>query len=137
MPSRRDFVRLSVASLGAIAGSKIFSFPRHRPLGVQLYTVREQAERDLPALLAAIREIGYQEVELYWNVYARPAAELRRMIEDHGLHAPSGHFDYDGLESKLDYEQNLGVEYVICPMLPKSMWNSLDGYKKAADQFNR
>jgi len=29
------------------------------------------------------------------------------------------------------------VQYVICPMLPKDMWNSADGFRKAADQFNR
>ena len=58
------------------------------------------------------------------------------MIDDQGLKVPSGHFNYDGLESKIDYAKALGVEYVICPMLPKSMWFTLDGYKKAADQFN-
>ena len=58
------------------------------------------------------------------------------MINDHGLKVPSGHFNYDGLDSKIDYAKALGVEYVICPMLPESMWFTLDGYKRAADQFN-
>jgi len=107
-----------------------------RPLGVQLYTVRDQAERDLAGVLAAIREIGYQEVELYWNVYNHPAAELRKMLDDHGLRAPSGHVNYEGLDSKLDYAQTLGFEYVVCPMLPEKMRGKLDGFKEAADQFN-
>jgi sugar phosphate isomerase/epimerase len=107
------------------------------PLGVQLYTVREQAEKDLGAVLAHIAMIGYTEVETYWNVYTHPAKELRGMITENGLTVPSGHFDYDGLESKLDYAKELGVAYVICPMLPKNMWASADGFKKAADQFNR
>lgn len=108
----------------------------HRPLGVQLYTVRDAAERDLPGVLAAVRKIGFREVETYWNVYTHPAAELRRMITDHGLRVPSGHFDYDGLESKIDYAKTLGVQYMICPMLPEKMWNELDGYKRAAQQLN-
>ena len=65
-----------------------------RSLGAQLYTVRQEAARDLPAVLEAIRKIGYTEVETYWDIYRHPAAELRRMINDHGLKVPSGHFNY-------------------------------------------
>ena len=136
MLNRRKFLQLSIAATGGLAASRLFAAER-RSLGVQLYTVREQAERDLPAVLEAVRKIGYAEVETYWNIYGHPAAELRRMIGDHGLKVPSGHFNYDGLESKIDYAKTLGVEYVICPMLPESMWFTLDGYKKAADQFNK
>ena len=137
MLNRREFVRLSLTTLGALAGSKLAGSPVHRPLGVQLYTVREQAEHDLPGVLAALQQIGYKEVELYWDVYDHPTPELRHMLEDHGLRAPSGHFNYEGLPDKLDYAQALGLQYVICPMLPKELWNTLDGFKQAADQFNR
>lgn len=136
MINRRDFLRYSVASLGALSATKLFGVVQVRPLGVQLYTVRDQAEKNLPVTLAAIREIGYQEVELYWNVYTHPAAELRKMLDDHGLRAPSGHLDYDGLDSKIDYAQALGFEFVVCPMLPEKMRGKLDGFKQAADQFN-
>jgi sugar phosphate isomerase/epimerase len=136
MINRRDFFRFSLAGLGALSATKLFGVVQARPLGVQLYTVRDQAERDLAGVLAAIREIGYQEVELYWNVYNLPAAELRKMLDDHGLRAPSGHVNYEGLDSKLDYAQTLGFEYVVCPMLPEKMRGKLDGFKEAADQFN-
>ena len=98
--------------------------------------MREQAEKDLGAVLAHISMIGYTEVETYWNVYTHPAKKLRSMIVDNGLSVPSGHFDYDGLEWKLDYAKELGVQYMVCPMLPKDMWTSADGFKKAAAQFN-
>ena len=48
----------------------------------------------------------------------------------------AGHIDYNGFETKLDYARTLGLEYVVCPMLPEQMWNSVDGYKRAAQQFN-
>jgi sugar phosphate isomerase/epimerase len=139
MMNRRDFLVSSISSI-AVLGSgaaKVFAAPAKRPLGAQLYTVRNLAEHDLPETLAAIRKIGYDEVETYWNVYTHPAAELKRMIQDHGLRVPSGHFNYDGLEGKLDYAATLGVEYVICPMMPEALWTSLDGFKQAADQFNK
>jgi sugar phosphate isomerase/epimerase len=134
--NRRKFLISSGVVLGA-AALQVSAQTKKRPLGIQLYTLRNQAEKDLPGVLAAIREIGYEEVETYWNVYSRPAADLKRLISDHGLRVPSGHFDYDGLEGKLDYAAALGVNYLVCPMLPKKMQTSLDGFKQAADQFNK
>lgn len=140
MLNRREFLQLSIAGAGGLAASRLLASEGGslglRNFGVQLYTVRKEAERNLPAVLEAIRKIGYTEVETYWNIYGHPAAELRRVINDHGLSVPSGHFNYDGLEAKIDYAKTLGVEYMICPMLPKSMWFTLDGYKRAAAQFN-
>lgn len=135
MTSRREFLVSTVvaaggASLAAVAGE------RRKPLGAQLYTVREQAARDLPGVLSAIHKIGYTQVETFSSLYTRPAPELKQMIRDHGLTLPSGHFDYDGFESKIDYAAALGLDYMICPILPPEMWNSLDGFKQAAAQFN-
>ncbi len=134
--NRRQFLISSGVVLGA-AAMKVSAQTKKRPLGIQLYTVRKQARKHLPDVLAAIREIGYEEVETYWDVYSRPAGELKRLINDHGLRVPSGHFDYDGLEGKLDYAATLGISYLVCPMLPKKMRTSLDGFKQAADQFNK
>ena len=133
---RREFIKFSIAAASGLAFEKRAQSALHRPLGAQLYTVRQEAERDLPAVLEAVRKIGYQEVETYWNIYTHPAAELRRMIADHGLRAPSGHFDYAGLDSKIEYAKILGLDYMICPMLPENMWYTLDGFKRAADQLN-
>jgi sugar phosphate isomerase/epimerase len=135
MLNRRGFLQLSIAAAGGLAATTLLASER-RSLGAQLYTVRQEAARDLPAVLEAVRKIGYTEVETYWDIYGHAAAELRRMISDHGLKVPSGHFNYDGLNSKIDYAKSLGVQYVICPMLPESMWFTLDGYKRAADQFD-
>ncbi|HVH88555.1 MAG TPA: sugar phosphate isomerase/epimerase [Terriglobales bacterium] len=138
MLSRRDFLRAGTAAIASIATNRhLFAGSAPHPrLGVQLYTVRKQAETDLPALLRQIRTIGYDEVETYWNVYSHPAAELRKMILDAGLKVPSGHFDYKGLPDKFDYATELGVKFVVCPMLPENMRNSLNDFRRAADQFN-
>ena len=138
MITRRSFLQSSAAAVGALALRDLaFAAITPFPVGVQLYTVRDQAEKDLGAVLAHISMIGYKEVETYWNVYTHPAKELRTMIVDNGLSVPSGHFDYDGLATKFDYAKELGVEYMICPMLPKNMQNSADAFKTAAAQFNK
>lgn len=59
------------------------------------------------------------------------------MVEDAGLGAVAGHFDYLGLEEKLDYGQQLGLKYYVCPMLPKDQWTSLEGFRTAAELFNK
>jgi len=137
MFSRREFLATGIGALSFAFATRIGLAENHRRLGVQLYTVRKQAESDLPGVLKQIRAIGYDEVETYWNVYSHPAKELRQMITDAGLKVPSGHFDYPGLPGKLDYARDLGVEYVICPMLPEDMRDSVDGFARAADNFNK
>ena len=140
MLSRREFLCNGAAALASIAASRgglAGQCHPDFPLGAQLYTVRKEAEADLPAVLRQIRAIGYQEVETYWNVYSHPASELQQMIKDAGLKVPSGHFDYNGLSEKFDYARELGVDYMVCPILPEKMWNSLDDYKRAAGQFNK
>jgi sugar phosphate isomerase/epimerase len=134
--NRREFLVSSMAALYC-SSQRSLAAAIPRPLGVQLYTVRHQAEKDLPDVLAAIRQIGYEEVETYGDMYSRPAAELKRLVHDHGLRVPSGHFEYDEIESKLEYAAALGVDYIICPDLPEPMWTSLDGFKQGADQFNK
>ena len=61
-------------------------------------------------MLAKVKQIGYEEVETYWNLYSHPAAELRKMIGDAGLRVPSGHFDYEKVERSFDYAHALGLQ---------------------------
>lgn len=139
MLSRRRFVSLAVAIAG---GSLTSSRTAHAAptrsgleFGVQLYTVRNDIS-DLGATLELLHQIGYASVETFPVVYNRPARDLRALISAHGLKAPAGHFDYDTLEQRIDYAAELGLEYMICPMIPRSMWDSLDGFKKAAEHLN-
>lgn len=138
MGTRRDFLKTSLATLAVSAISPLAWAATPTPIGLQLYSVRHQAQGNLSKVLAKVKQIGYEEVETYWNLYSHPAAELRRMIADAGLRVPSGHFDYEKVERSFDYAHDLGVSYMVCPMLPKKMQNSSpDAFKQAAEQFNR
>jgi sugar phosphate isomerase/epimerase len=70
-------------------------------------------------------------------VYNRPVNELRTIIQDAGLECISGHFDYTDLEPKIEYAQKLGLQYMVCPYIPITMWSSLAGFREVAEQFNR
>jgi sugar phosphate isomerase/epimerase len=135
--TRRDYLRLT--ALAAAAGCTLrlpveaAKAPALR-YGVQIAGVQEQAERDLPKLLHNLRQIGFTEVELHSIVYHHPAATLRRMIEDAGLHAPAGHFSLADIEANLDYAHELGLAYMVAMPRPKPQ--TLAEYRLIADRLN-
>ncbi len=137
MQTRRSFLRNTAVLLpaAAIASRNCFAAAAI-PLGVQLYTVRKQAQQDLPRVLEQIQHIGYQEVETCADNYTFAADALRHMIVDAGLRVPSGHFNYEDFGARFNYASELGLEWMVCPMIPQSMWGSADGFRTAAKQFN-
>jgi sugar phosphate isomerase/epimerase len=139
--TRRRFTALSAAAAGAALAAPLKVQAATRSgleFGVQIYMVRDRLQpKELPATLRLIHEIGYSSIEMYPLVYNRPAKELKALIERIGLKAPSGHFDYDSLEEHVDYAAELGVEYMICPMIAQPLWDSLDGFKQAAAHLNK
>lgn len=140
MLTRRHFSALAAAAAGtALAAPLRLNAAATRSgleFGVQLYTVRNNL-KDLPATLGLIHSIGYASVETFSAVYNRPARELKALIEGQGLKAPAGHFDYPSLEEKVEYAAELGLEYMICPMIPVALWGSLDGFKQGAEHLNK
>jgi sugar phosphate isomerase/epimerase len=136
MQSRRTFLRNAAALLPAagFAGRAWAVAPT--PLGAQLYTVRHQAEQDLPQVLDQIARIGYTEVETYGGLYTNSADSVRHMIEGAGLTAPSAHFGYNEFDSRFNYAKELGVGWMVCSVIAPSLWNSAEGFATAAKQFN-
>jgi len=142
MLTRRRFTALSAAAAAAAlaAPMKLQAAATRSGLefGVQLFMVRDLLQpAQLPATLRLIHEIGYASIETYPLVYNRPAKELKALIEGTGLKVPSGHFEYDTLEEHVDYAAELGLEYMICPMIARPLWDSVDGFKQAAAHLNK
>ena len=59
-------------------------------VGLQLYTVRDQAEKDFLGTIRKVAEMGYKAVE-FAGYYNTPAKELKALLEELGLDAPSTH----------------------------------------------
>jgi len=134
---RRTFLQSvsATALLAAIPGVARGAPPAVPQIGVQLYTLRGLLAQDLTGTLAGIAKIGIRSVEPFPAVYNRPAAELGRIFTDAGLHAPSGHFDYDKLEAGLDYAQELGLKYMVCSVMPDRLRN-YEGFVETAAYLN-
>jgi sugar phosphate isomerase/epimerase len=94
----------------------------HIPIGVQLYSVRDDCKADLPGTLAAIARMGYEAVE-FFTFYDRPAKELRATLADLGLKCCGTHIGLanllgDALPRTIEYNQALGNKYLVVPALP-------------------
>jgi len=89
-------------------------------VALQLYTVRDFAEKDLKSTLIQVKEMGYDAVELA-GMYDKSATELKALLDEVGLSAVSAHvliqaFEAD-LESTIAAYKIVGCKYIGIPWL--------------------
>ena len=63
------------------------------PVAVQVYSVREDAEKDFKGTIQKIKDIGYDAVELA-GLYGMSAQEVRKVLDEVGIRALSAHVPY-------------------------------------------
>lgn len=114
--NRRQFL----ASASALAAGAIAGFPKWTsadplglPIGIQLYTVGGDMQKDAAGTVKRIAQIGYKEVETAGFGSAGSAAALRKIFDDNGLKCPSAHlsFDMQNLNKAFDDAHALGCTY--------------------------
>jgi sugar phosphate isomerase/epimerase len=147
MIRRRDFVKtVSAAALGSALPLRIPSPEPRAPsklkrVGLELYSVRDAMHKDPEGTLAAVRAMGYTDVELLWSFgnFGRTTEQVRAALDHEGLRAPSAHISpiilFVGWERSLEIAHRLGHEYLIVPSFPEET-RSLDDWKEWADRFN-
>jgi sugar phosphate isomerase/epimerase len=114
---------------------------RLQRVGVQLYSLRDDARRDLERTLADIAAIGYNDIELLgsMNNFGMPPARLREVLDRNGLRAPSTHVSgnaLDDLERQIDEAETLGHKYIVVASLPIQGQRTIDDYNRWADRLN-
>lgn len=146
--NRREFLTaLGLAAVGtnsacASVGSAAATGSRRlKRVGIQLYTLRDDARRDLEGTLVNIAQAGYKEVELLssMNNFGMPPARLRAILDRNGLVAPSTHVEpgiFDNLDPQIEAAKILGHQYLIVASLPDGEKLGLDDYRRWADRFN-
>lgn len=145
MSTRREFLRHSVAALGAVslpwpAGSFVPGDRLDR-IGVQLYTVRKEMERDFDGTLTRVAGIGFHEVE-FAGYFNRTPEQVKDILTRLGLSAPAGHMPYESLTNAeswgkiLDAANRIGHQYVIIAWTPAEARRTMDDWKRVAEGFN-
>ena len=126
-----------------------------KPIGVQLYTVRNIYPKDARKTIETIAKIGFKEVETL-----RPMLEtVLPLLKEFGLNPVSGHYETpfvtgnweawkgafpQGKPADLDWNKlcdvaaKAGQKYMVIPYVqPGERGKTLDSYKVFADQLNK
>ncbi len=156
--SRRRFIKTGSA---AVAGTMALSSLHHsvmasvpgygkKSFGFQVWTIREELNRDFAATLRKMASLGYSEMEMcsplgYSESGFEPlnhmsGAEMRKIVEGEGLRCTSSHYTMgelrDHLENRIEWAQQLGMKQMVASSfwLPEDA--SVDEYRRAAQELN-
>ena len=92
------------------------------PVALQLYTVRDMMQKDVPETLRAVKAIGYDYVEPA-GLFGMSADAFRKALDDAGLtavcaHVPLAEMSAD-TEKFISVYKTIGCKYVAVPYLPE------------------
>ena len=110
------------------------------PVGIQLYSLRNQFAKDVPAALDQVRGFGIEYVELA-GTYNLAPEKFKEMLDAKGLKPVAGHFPFERVRDQLDGvvrdAKALGVEYVGCAWIPHQGAFNEKNCREAISVFNR
>lgn len=108
------------------------------PIGLQLYSVRNELQEDLRGTIQAVYDIGYREVEMA-GLYGLTPAEFRAMLDEVGL-ACTGYMAgferlSDDVASVASEANTVGATYVSCAWVPHQAPFDEDDLARAVRDF--
>ena len=150
--SRRDFFRLAAADAG-VAGFvaagvvRLRANPLGLPIGSQTWPHRQMIkDGNFAGLAKALADIGVESVEMCspigYNDFAMlsDGKQVRRILADHGLTCVSSHFSMKELRERqsasIAWAKDVGITQMIVASLGAGSSPTMDGVKRAADEYN-
>lgn len=92
------------------------------PIGIQLYSVRDEMEKDFEGTIKKISEMGYEAVE-FAGLFGHSAEETKRICKEAGVDPISAHIGPDVLLANLEKEiktyHDIGCRYIVIPWVRK------------------
>ena len=160
--SRRDFLRLSATgALGALVISKSsweiaakpaseLTIPDLKTFGVglQLYTIRDAMDKDVPGSLKKVSDTGFKYLEMagYNNgkFYGYMPVDFKKMVNDMGMEVISSHagispqgISEDDAKKMADDHAKVGAKYCMQPYIADEDRKSVAGYQKMVSDWNK
>lgn len=110
------------------------------PVGLQLWTVREECKKDFPGTIAKVAKMGYKGVE-FAGFYERPAKDVRKMLDDNGLLCCGSHtqitlLSNENLAATMEFNRTIGNKFIIVPYLDRKQLNTKADWLAKAKTFN-
>jgi len=138
--SRRSFLALTTSVTPIASGA---SKDKHIPIGLELYSVRDELKQDLMGTVRSVAMMGYEDVEFYspyfdWTL--QYAKQVRKLLDDLGIRCLSTHndahaFDTANLSRAIELNQTIGSKFIL--MASAGSVQGLDGWKHVADRLNQ
>lgn len=108
-------------------------------VGLQLYSIKEAAEKDFLGTIRRAAALGYEGVQ-FAGFFNHPAEEVRKTMDESGIEAAGAHVQItdlkDRLEETLAYHETIGNRLLICPFLPEELRSSREDYIAIAEQLD-
>lgn len=113
------------------------------PVGLELYSVRNELAKDLFGTVKAVAKMGYEVVEFYSPYYQwtpQMATDVRKLLDDLGLKCRSTHnganaLAADGLQKAIDLNKTIGSNLIVMAS-PGKQLTTADGWKQVADTLS-
>jgi len=113
------------------------------PVGLELYSVREELKRDPEGTVRAVAQMGYECVEFYAPYFEwseTQAKQMKKVMDELGIRCYSTHNDHaylgpDKINRARDLNLILGCKYVVTASAQPASGN--DGWTAVAESLNR
>ncbi len=162
--SRREFLRVSAAgALGAFALSQYACRNAAKPaaqattavvdpksfgIALQLYTIRDAMDVDVPGSLKKVSDAGYKYLELAGyadgKFYKYEPADFKKLVNDLGMEILSSHtqveaagITVENAAKMAEDHAKLGVKYCIQPWVVEEARTTIASYKKMVADWNK
>jgi sugar phosphate isomerase/epimerase len=152
MNNRRTFLKQSSILSAALFVNPSELLKKRKHIGIQLYTLRELAFKDVKPVFAGIAAAGYKEVEMFGlddkgKFFGLTPSEVKGLLKANGLKSPSGHYipakflfengNGDDVKNVCDAANILGHKYFIVPWLSPEQRSNIEQYKVLAERLNK
>ena len=135
---RRTFLAFTAVMPWALRASAATTIP----MGIEMYSVRDELKKDPQGTVRAIAAMGYQGLEFYAPYFEwshAQAKEMKKLLDDLGIrcfstHNDASYLDKDHIQNAIDLNLNLGSKYVV--MASSQPKPGLDGWKGIAEALN-
>jgi sugar phosphate isomerase/epimerase len=140
--SRRSFLGIITAA-PLVPSALASAATKHIPIGLELYSVREDLKKDLTGTVRAVAKMGFQCVEFYAPYYewtGDEAKNMRKELDSLGVRCYSTHngpasFSPEGIGKAIELNNILGTRYIV--MASPGKVSTVDEWKKVAETLNR
>jgi sugar phosphate isomerase/epimerase len=112
------------------------------PVALELYSVRDELQKDLMGTVRGVAKMGYDGVEFfspYFDWTPEYAKEVRKLLDDLNIRCYSTHnsprsFDPQFVGKAIELNQIIGSKFIV--MASAGKVEGLDGWKKVAERLN-